>query len=37
MVDKYYDVEKEMFGDVGVDSDEDGGDQNIEIFSFNRV
>ena len=37
MVDKYYDVEKEMFGDVGVDSDENGGDQNPEIFSFNRV
>ena len=26
MVDKYYDVEKEMFGDVDVDSDENGGD-----------
>ena len=26
MVDKYYHVEKEMFGDVDVDSDENGGD-----------
>ena len=26
MVDKYYVVENEMFGDVGVDSEEDGGD-----------